>query len=153
MGPWKSTKGVPSDLAKLVTQENSKNTKMPIIIVTTEASELIPTDGAAQWKNLVGGQLMYAKNTKTPWLREIASGEMYVLLSGRWFSGKAQDGLWRFVHPDKLPKSFCDIHPESELGASGTPYFHCRHRRSRRSGYGYANPSSRSSETQCNSRL
>jgi hypothetical protein len=82
MGPWKTTKDVPSDLAKLVTQEDSKNTKTPNIIATTEASELVSTDGAPQWKSLVGGQFMYVENTETPWLREIASGDMYVLLWG-----------------------------------------------------------------------
>ena len=120
MGPWTTTKDVPSDLAKLVKQEESKTTKTPIIIATTEATELISTDGSAKWKSLVGGQIMYVENTETPWLREIASGEMYVLLSGRWFSSKAVDGPWKFVRPDKLPKSFSEIPPESELGGLRT---------------------------------
>ncbi|MFQ3322641.1 MAG: hypothetical protein ACI90U_000453 [Pseudomonadales bacterium] len=120
MGPWEITKDVPSDLAKLVTQEDSKNTKTPIIITTTEVSELVSTDGAPQWKSLVGGQLMYVENTETPWLREIATGDMYILLSGRWFSSNAQAGPWKFVRPDKLPKNFSDIPPESALGGLRT---------------------------------
>ena len=120
MGPWKTTEDVPSDLAKLIKQEESKTSKTPTIIATTEATELISTDGDAKWRSLAGGQLMYVENTETPWLREIASGEMYVLLSGRWFSSKVQDGPWRFVRPDKLPKSFSDIPPESELGGLRT---------------------------------
>jgi hypothetical protein len=120
MGPWKTTKDVPSDLVTLVKQKDSKNTKTPIIITTTEATELISTDGSAKWVSLVGGKIMYVENTETPWLRELASGYMYVLLSGRWFESKTQDGPWEFVRPDKLPKSFSEIPAESELGGLRT---------------------------------
>ena len=38
MGPWKTTEDVPSDLAKLIKQEESKTSKTPTIIATTEAT-------------------------------------------------------------------------------------------------------------------
>ncbi|MEH6909500.1 MAG: carbohydrate-binding family V/XII [Oceanicoccus sp.] len=122
MGPWTETKKVPADLAKLVEKQESEtaNTKVPIIITSTEPTELISTDGNANWKSLVGGKLMYVENTETPWIREIASGDMYILLSGRWFSSGKEAGPWNFVRSDKLPKSFTEIPPESELGGLRT---------------------------------
>jgi hypothetical protein len=116
-GPWQVTENVPTDLSKLIKEDDSeKQTRTPKIIAATEATELISTDGDAQWKSLVGGKLMYVENTETPWLRDIANGNMYVLLSGRWFESKTQAGPWSFVRPDRLPKSFSEIPPESDLG-------------------------------------
>ena len=43
---------------------------------------------------------------------------MYLLLSGRWFSAKSQDGPWTFVKPDSLPASFKDIPPASDIGGT-----------------------------------
>ena len=31
------------------------------------------------------GALLYVSNTETPWVREVATNQIYVLLSGRWF--------------------------------------------------------------------
>ena len=46
------------------------------------------------------------ENTETPWLRDLASGNMYLQLSGRWFRSKAADGPWVFVPADELPEAF-----------------------------------------------
>ena len=58
---------------------------------------------------------MYVFNTETPWLREMQTNNMYVLLSGRWFRAK-HAGPWTFVRADELPQSFANIPPESDLG-------------------------------------
>ena len=92
----------------------------PNIVTVTKPTELVVSDGQANWTSLVGGKLLYVENTETPWLRELASGDMYVLLSGRWFSSKSEQGPWVFVRADKLPQSFKEIPPESAIGGIRT---------------------------------
>jgi hypothetical protein len=104
--------------------ENTSNadpvTKVPKIVTVTKPSELVVSDGKPKWTSLLGGELLYVSNTETPWVRELASGDMYLLLSGRWFKSKTTQGPWTFTRPDKLPKSFSDIPPESAIGGLRT---------------------------------
>ena len=88
----------------------------PKIVVATEPTELILTQGKPEWTSLTGGELLYVKNTETPWLRELSTNNMYVLLSGRWFRSKSESGPWNFVSADELPASFKDIPPASDIG-------------------------------------
>ena len=116
-GPWKPNKEPPADLVAMVPKtDDPKPQRTPSIVSTTKATELIVTDGEARWNSLPGGKLLYVENTETPWLRELSTGNMYILLSGRWFRSKSQDGPWTFVRADELPKSFGEIPPESEIG-------------------------------------
>lgn len=120
LGPWKMTENIPADLQEMFTKDNladeNKPDQAPNIVVTTEPTELVVTDGNANWVSLVGGQLLYVDNTETPWLRELSTGNMYILLSGRWFKSKSLQGPWAFVRADKLPASFKSIPPESDIG-------------------------------------
>jgi hypothetical protein len=59
---------------------------------------------------------MYVQNTESPWLRELSTNNMYVLLSGRWYRAKSTNGPWTFVRSDELPASFASIPPASEIG-------------------------------------
>ena len=59
-------------------------------------------------------------------LRDLPTGNMYLLLSGRWFRSKSEDGPWTFVRADELPPAFAEIPPASDLGGlrtsvAGTP--------------------------------
>ena len=120
-GPWTHTSTPPADVVKLVPADKSPATassKPPRIVVATEPSELISTNGAPQWQPIGKGELLYIQNTETPVVREVASGQIYVLASGRWFRGKSLDGPWTFIRPDKLPGSFQNIPPESDLGST-----------------------------------
>ncbi|MDO6640270.1 carbohydrate-binding family V/XII [Shewanella sp. 5_MG-2023] len=119
MGPWQVTLYPPEDLVSMVNTEDeaAKSTvNAPQIITTNEPTELVATDGSPNWQSLIDGKLLYVTNTETPWVRETSSGDMYVLLSGRWFKSKKQAGPWQFVRADKLPESFNDIPPESDIG-------------------------------------
>ena len=49
-------------------------------------------------------------------MRELSTGNMYVLLSGRWFRAKSERGPWTFVQADELPQSFSEIPPASDIG-------------------------------------
>ena len=118
-GPYQITTTPPTDLVSIVPKPDGDKPQDPgeiKIVVVTEPTELIATQGAANWKSLTGGELMYVENTETPWLRELATSNMYVLLSGRWYRAKQQSGPWTFVRADELPKSFANIPPASDLG-------------------------------------
>jgi hypothetical protein len=125
LGPWAILANPPKDLKKLIPKETSQNDtpqviSAPNIVTTTKPTELVVSDGKAKWVSLVGGKLLYVENTETPWVRDLASGEMYLLLSGRWFSSKSEQGPWAFVRGDKLPSSFKEIPPESAIGGLRT---------------------------------
>ena len=123
LGPWSITGNPPSDLVQNMsggTSEEAAPASPPSIVVATEPTELIATDGPPNWVSLTGGELLYVKNTETPWLRELATGNMYILLSGRWYRSKKQEGPWTFVRADELPPSFKDIPPASDIGGLRT---------------------------------
>lgn len=125
LGPWHYIPNPPADLKALIPKEAtngaaSQVVSAPNIITATKPTELVVTDGPAKWTSLVGGKLLYVENTETPWLRELASNKMYLLLSGRWFSSKTEQGPWTFIRADKLPTSFKDIPPESAIGGLRT---------------------------------
>ncbi len=134
LGPWASTMSVPTEVVKVlpktedgkVVSHISSGASFPKIVVATTASELIVSDGKPKWEAVSGGELLYVKNTETPWLRHIESGNMYLLLSGRWFRAKNTSGPWTFVRADKLPNSFSSIPSSSDIGGirssiAGTP--------------------------------
>ncbi len=129
MGPWMPTKNPPKDLAaNMPPAENTEDQpdRPPAVVVATEPTELIVTVGAPEWTSLEGGELLYVSNTESPWLRDLPTGNMYVLLSGRWYRSKNDSGPWTFVPPDELPESFAKIPPASDIGGlrtsvAGTP--------------------------------
>ena len=119
LGPWQQTTSPPADLVKMLPAPETDEPAMqaaPTIVVATRPTELVSTDGKAKWVALTGGDLLYVSNTETPWLRELSTQNMYILLSGRWYRSKNQDGPWTFVRPDELPASFSDIPPASDIG-------------------------------------
>ena len=123
LGPWQVTNDPPQDLVQNMSGASSDEpapSSPPAIVVATEPTELIATAGEPNWVSLTGGELLYVKNTETPWLRELVTGNMYVLLSGRWYRSRTQEGPWTFVRADELPPSFKDIPPASDIGGLRT---------------------------------
>jgi hypothetical protein len=119
LGPWATTSSPPRDLVEMVPQPEDPESlpKKPArITAATGPTELISTDGKPRWESLADGQLLYVANTETPWLRELSTGNMYVLLSGRWYRSKSTSGPWTFVRADELPASFQEIPPASDIG-------------------------------------
>ncbi|KAA1194620.1 carbohydrate-binding family V/XII [Pseudohalioglobus sediminis] len=129
MGPWTATSSPPADLVKAMPAPEGDLPNWPTppeIVVATEPTELIVTDGAPEWTPLAGGEVLYVTNTESPWLRNLSTGNMYLLLSGRWFRAKNTSGPWTFVPADELPAAFADIPPASDIGGlrtsvAGTP--------------------------------
>ncbi|MGI9200123.1 MAG: carbohydrate-binding family V/XII [Woeseiaceae bacterium] len=119
MGPWSPNNSPPADLEKMLAEameDTAGADKPPAIYTADKPTELIVTIGKPDWQSLPGGELLYVQNTETAWLRELATNNMYLLLSGRWYRSKSQDGPWTFVRSDELPKSFASIPPESDIG-------------------------------------
>jgi hypothetical protein len=129
LGPWTPTKSPPRDLASnMPPMENPEDQpdNPPAIVVATEPTELIVSAGAPEWTALKGGELLYVSNTESPWLRDLPTGNMYVLLSGRWYRAESETGPWTFVPATELPASFAAIPPASDIGGlrtsvAGTP--------------------------------
>ena len=90
---------------------------VPRIIIATEPTELIVTDGAPEYSPITGTDLLYITNTDSDVLMEVATQRHFVVLSGRWYAGAGLEGPWKHVAPDELPGDFSRIPPESEMGS------------------------------------
>jgi hypothetical protein len=98
----------------------------PRVIVATEPTELIVSDGEPEFAPISGLDLLYMTNTPGDVLMEVGSQRYYVLLSGRWYRSRSLQGPWEHVRPDMLPESFAKIPPGSMKGdllasVAGTP--------------------------------
>ncbi|HSR14488.1 MAG TPA: hypothetical protein VLL51_01965 [Gemmatimonadales bacterium] len=129
LGPWLPNARPPAAVTQVVPRDTS-STPTPStparVVVATEPTELIATDGAPDWKAVAGGKLLYAANTESVWLRDVATQSQYLLVSGRWFTSTTREGPWTFVRPDQLPAAFAEIAPDSDIGrvrvaVAGTP--------------------------------
>jgi len=119
LGPWSSTTNPPADLVQMLPKADADDpvpTKPPVIVVATEPTELVVSDGEPKWKPVGDGALLFVENTETPWVRELSTQQIYVLLSGRWFRAAGTSGPWSFVRADQLPESFAKIPAASDIG-------------------------------------
>jgi hypothetical protein len=116
-GPWKAGAKPPAEIKKLAPPDTVPAPKTPpTLVVATEPTELVASDGKPNWQSVAGGKLLYVRNTETPWFRELESQAHFILLSGRWFRAASPEGPWSFVRPDSLPAAFAQIAPGSEVG-------------------------------------
>jgi hypothetical protein len=100
-----------SDEAKTVTNETGVE-----IVTATEPTELIWTDGPPEMGAVAGTDLLYVANTDADVFLTIETQDVYVLLSGRWYTTKSRQGPWTYVSADKLPEAFKRIPPGSAKG-------------------------------------
>ena len=97
--------------------QKPKAATLPRIIVATEPTELIVTEGKPEYTPVSGTNLVYISNTDSDVFRDITSQKYYVLLAGRWFSSASlQDGPWTYMASDKLPAGFMKVPPGSDKG-------------------------------------
>ena len=74
LGPWSVTQSPPADLKKMVAEAAGESMSTlvagtpPQIVVATQPTELIATDGKPDWQSLSGGDILYVQNTETPCL-------------------------------------------------------------------------------------
>ena len=119
-GPWERTKRVPNDIEKLVepSEDDDSGVDEVKIIIATEATELIVSDGEPSWAPVEGMNLLYMDNTDSNAFLELSTQSYYVLLSGRWYRGEGLLGdlQWSHVPNDELPEPFSDIPEDSVNG-------------------------------------
>lgn len=120
-GPWAVTDRVPGDIAGLVepAEVDGVDVGDVRIIVATEPTELIVSDGDPSWAPVEGMDLLYMDNTDGNAFLELTTQSYYVLLSGRWYRGEGMVGelQWTHVPNDELPEAFGDVHEDSVNGA------------------------------------
>jgi len=137
-GTWKAGANPPASIRKLQEREAAKaegkggGTKAdkkaspvkdaekpvpPEIIVATEPTELLQTDGPPKYASLPGNGLLYVENTASDLFLPIGTQKHFALLSGRWFATPSlAGGPWEYVAPDKLPPEFRKIPADSPKG-------------------------------------
>jgi hypothetical protein len=128
-GPWtiaesapKGATGVAKELGKAGTvdlmegtadpdtqEKPSLQSGLPAVVVAFKPTEVITFQGAADWTNIQGTNLIYVQNTSGNVFRDLANNALYVLISGRWFTASSMAGPWAFVAPDQLPPDFAQI--------------------------------------------
>ncbi len=79
------------------------------VLVSTEPAELIQSNGEASFAPVAGTNLLYVENSNDDIFMDIQSQQYYVLLSGRWYTGKSLTGDWKYVGSDQLPADFAKI--------------------------------------------
>ncbi len=121
-GPFQFTSQVPSAISQLADQIGYADPQQAVpdnvaanldIVTATQPTELIWTDGQPQLSTIPGTQLLYWANTDSDIFVQIGTQQMFVLLSGRWFTAPNQNGPWTYVAPNQLPADFAKIPPDS----------------------------------------
>ena len=93
----------------------------PTVFISTEPAVLIVTDGPPRFAAVAGTSLEYVENTSANIFKEPTDEELYVLISGRWFSAWTTDGPWEPVSRSDLPSDILAIPGNSPVwhGARG----------------------------------
>ena len=120
-GVWEPTSQPPAEIGSAIPPEAMTNTPAlgtpngpaPRVIVATEPSELIITEGEPTYTPVEGNDLLYVGNTASLLFLHIDTHEYYVAISGRWYHGASLNGPWDYVAADKLPVAFSRIPPGS----------------------------------------
>jgi len=127
MGPWQNLNNPPAPVVELADrivepQDNEdadqpKPKSPPQIIVATEPTELIVSEGKPKFAPLQGTKLLYMSNTPSEVFMEIRNQQYYLLLSGRWFQSRSlEKGPWTYVASENLPQDFKKIPSGSSKG-------------------------------------
>ena len=126
LGPFQATGAAPAAVSQLADQGGYKDPDQQTataaarqgveILTATEPTELIWTDGREEMGTVAGTGLLYVTNTDSDVFLDIQTQDLFVLLSGRWYTSHDRQGPWAFVPSDKLPPDFARIPPGSPKG-------------------------------------
>ena len=123
-GPWTFNPNPPKDLVQMVQQQKPADDqtavskekitadKAPEIVVVHQPSELIVSQGKANFKPLIG-DLLAMSNTDSSVFMDVKEQMYYMVVAGRWYNAKSMDGTWSYIKSDQLPDSFADIPEDS----------------------------------------
>ncbi|MCK5137938.1 MAG: hypothetical protein KAR19_19280 [Bacteroidales bacterium] len=99
-------------------EESEAETIIPKVIVRTNPSELLQSNGEPDFSPIEGTSILYMTNTADDILMDIETQKYFILVAGRWYSSSSMtDGPWSFVDPNDIPAGFSDIPSESEMGS------------------------------------
>jgi len=125
-GPWTPAGKLPESFAKLPNDENWKDVKAslpgrsikpeqaPQVFVSLVPAELILLKGEPTYLAVQGANpLVWVSNTESDVFRMGATGPVYFLVAGRWFSARDFAGPWTFATLE-LPEVFKQIPLEHE---------------------------------------
>lgn len=124
-GPWTAVEEPPEEVASLITSWlegesleglDLAEDRRPEIIVVTQPTELISTDGKPAYSPIGDSGLLYVTNTESDVFLEIDTQRHFVLLAGRWYGAESTDGPWAYVPPHALPRAFAGVPPGSTKG-------------------------------------
>jgi hypothetical protein len=119
-GPWTPAGKLPPAFAALPVDANFAAVRKqipgraiapadaPTIFVSTTPAAIIVSAGAPRYVSISGTSLSYADNTDAALFRDNATGRLYYLVSGRWFSAATLAGPWSFA-TSSLPADFARI--------------------------------------------
>lgn len=118
-GPWKTDGQVPQEIRQLALPDTSQPTPASAaetpreIIVATQPTELLMTQGEPTYSPISGTNLLVVSNTDDDLFMDTDSQRHFVLLSGRWYGSTTLNGPWSYVPSDSLPAGFAKIPPSS----------------------------------------
>ena len=127
-GPYQFETNPPADIAAMVNASDSvAANKQPVesitaantpeILVSTEPTELIVTEGPAAFVPLVD-DLLVLQNSDDDVFMHISSQKFYIVLAGRWYRANSLNGPWAYQSADKLPIAFANIPQDSNQADS-----------------------------------
>jgi hypothetical protein len=124
-GPWNPITALPKNLQsidKSIKQSEKENniekSAVPAkIVVSFEPTELIQSDGRAEFTPLEGTGLLFMTNSEDEIFMHTDSQKYFVLISGRWYRSGALSGPWQYVAADQLPEDFANINSDSPMGS------------------------------------
>jgi hypothetical protein len=70
---------------------------------------MIQTNGEPEWSSVNGTGLLYVSNSDDEIFKYIKDQQIYILLSGRWYSSPGFHGPWTYIAADRLPDDFAKI--------------------------------------------
>jgi hypothetical protein len=127
-GPWTKADDVPREAVQIAHRDlkdagipdkeveqasASADKRVPKILVATEPTELIVSDGPPKWSPEVEGELSAMSNTVSDVFQTLPDQRYWLVLSGRWYQSGSLNGPWVFVEPDQLPGSFRRVQASS----------------------------------------
>ena len=127
LGPWRGEPNPPESILTVPLREMEKGkegappkqsfrSKMEKIIVATEPTELIVSNGSPRYMPIQGTDLLFMSNTNSDVFMDIGSQSFYVAIAGRWYRSASLNGPWAYVPADGLPAGFGKIPPASPKG-------------------------------------
>jgi len=127
-GPYQFDAAPPADIAAMVNAndpaaeddqpfEAVTSANAPEIVVSTEPTELVVTEGPAAFVPLVD-DLLVLQNSDDDVFMHLSAQEFYIVRAGRWYRAGSLNGPWAYQPADKLPPAFANIPRDSDQADS-----------------------------------